>query len=244
MKYAYAVQDEKELREYQEFAESIRPRLDEYIDYLQREFSAAELPRSILWTSAEIATNLISDIPIPAYTNQYRIVMTPSLKIWQEIYLKQLIGLENVKDIAVYYREQLGTNHILQILGHELAHHSQFFLDDFDETSKGIWFEEGMAEYISRHFFLTQEEFDSQLAINKKLVESLMNRFGNHSIEEFGKETYTEDYASIFFEYWRSFLAVNRIVNSHSGSVKAVFESYHAWDQCGSDKTLSEWFGI
>ena len=56
--------------------------------------------------------------------------------------------------------------------------------------------------------------------------------------------TYQEDYAAIFFQYWRSFLAVLEIVERFGGDVQAVFRSYHRWDRCGREKTLEEWFAV
>ena len=37
----------------------------------------------------------------------------------------------------------LSENFLLQIVGHELAHWSEYFLDDFDGYDSYIWFEEG-----------------------------------------------------------------------------------------------------
>ena len=88
-----------------------------------------------------------------AYTNDYRVMFCPEPAVWREIYLRQLDGLEGnaAEEIRAYYETAVGENHILSILGHELAHHSEWFPDDFeDERESGIWFEEGMVEYIWR----------------------------------------------------------------------------------------------
>lgn len=167
--------------------------------------------------------------------------MTPEPASWQKIYLRQLEGLEDCDGLRRYYTEELSVNHILQILGHELAHHSPLFLD---ETDAGIWFEEGMAEYISRRYFLTDAEYEREYRCNLTLVELLKERYGDHSLEDFGAATYEGDYASIFFEYWRSFLAVHQIVENHSGDVKAVFDSYHRWSETKHQTTLLDWFGV
>lgn len=252
MNHIYAVETEKELIEYQNYVKSIEYKLNAYIDFLKKEYQVIELPKTIVWTSGEVATKLISDIPVPAYTNEYRIVMAPSLETWREIYLKQLDKLgdnqkieDDVKTIQDYYRENLSENHVLQILGHELTHHSEWFLEDFhSDYSDGIWFEEGMAEYISRKYFLTKEEFREVTRINRLLVDLLKTRYGTHSLEQFGKSTYEGDYASIFFEYWRSFLAVKQIVEDYKGDVKAVFASYHRWNEEYNGQTLLEWFDV
>lgn len=245
MKYLFAVENEAELQKYQSIAASFRRRLEEYIQFLALEYQVRELPRAIVWTSRETATEAISDIPVPAYTNEYRVVMTPDREAWREIYLRQLDGLDGAEDIRDYYEKELTYAHVLQILGHELAHHSELFRDEFvDGGEAGIWFEEGMVEYISRRYFLTPAQFRQEAEINRKLVDLLTPRYGNHSLEEFGQETYRGDHASIFFEYWRSFLAVDKIVESHGGDVSAVFASYHQWYDEKSEMTLAEWFDI
>lgn len=245
MKFVFAVENEVELQKYRRIAASFRRRLEEYIQFLKMEYQVRELPRTILWTSFETATERISDIPVPAYTNEYRVVMTPDREVWRDIYLRQLEGINDCGEIRHYYENELTEAHVLQILGHELAHHSELFLDDFDSGGEtGIWFEEGMAEYISRRYFLNDAQFQREAEINQKIVNLLMPRYGHHSLEEFGKETYSGDYASIFFEYWRSFLAVKKIVEAYDGDVMEAFASYHQWHESASEKTLSEWFEI
>lgn len=248
MKHLYLVETEEDLRRYQRFVRDIRKPLEDYLSFLKEEFAVRELPRAILWTSGETATREISSIPLPAYTNDFRTVITPDLSIWQTLYLKQLKGLEAgdaSRKIQTYYETCLNRNHILQILGHELAHHSELFPEDSDSAlSCGIWFEEGMVEYISRKYFLTREEFDAEAEINRLLVELLDEGYGNHSLEEFGAATYEGDYASIFFEYWRSFLAVKKIIDSHGGNIHTVFQSYHRWIREQTGQNLAQWFGL
>lgn len=224
MEHIFAVRDEAQLRRYREFISEIQPRLDEYLAYLDREFGVESFPRAIVWTDERTATKLISDIPIPAYTNDYRVVFTPDLDVWRNIYLHQLDGLPEspeVREIRDYYTQMLTQNHVLQILGHEFAHHIDLFEDSDNE--RGIWFEEGMAEYISRRYFLTGEEFRREAEINRLLVKLQKSRYGNHSLEDFGRETYAGDYASVFFEYWRSFLAVSKLVEACGGDIRRTF---------------------
>lgn len=244
MEHIYAVRTGEQLARYQRFVQDIQPRLDAYVESLEREYEVRDLPRAILWTDPETATHLISDIPVPAYTNEYRVVLTPELESWRDIFLKQLDGLEGQEaaEVRDYYQRGLSQNHVMQILGHELAHHSAFFPES--DYTAGIWFEEGMVEYISRRYFLTAEEFDAEAAANRKLVEMLTPRLGGHSLEDFGLETYKNDYASIYFEYWRSFLAVLKIAEDHGGDIRAVFRSYQAWNERNSGQSLSEWFHI
>lgn len=249
MKHIYEVETQEELLKYYNIVSEVKSKIDEYILYLKDEFKVIDLPRAIVWTNLEIATNMISDIPIPAYTNDYRVVFTPDIDTWKTIYLKQLDQIndneETVNEIKNYYSNHLSKNHVLQILGHELAHHSELFTEDFNnDLSDGIWFEEGMVEYISRSYFLTKEEFELESYYNQQLVNLLKDKYGNHSLEEFGSSTYQGDYASIFFEYWRSFLAIKQIIESYNNDIHAVFDSYHKWNEANNGKTLLEWFNI
>lgn len=246
MRSLYAVGSEEELRTYQAAAQRLQPRLEAYIAVLRERFAVKELPRAIVWTSAAAATNLLSNIPVPAYTNEYRVIFCPEPDVWRHIWLKQLDGLTGpaAGEIRTYYQTSVTDDRILSILGHELAHHSEFFLDGFDDTREdGIWFEEGMAEYIGRSYFLTPEAFEEEARINRLLVELLQERYGRHSLEDFGAATYEGDFASIFFEYWRSFLAVAELVKQF-GSVESVFASYQEWGKNRYIESLSEWFHI
>ena len=249
MKHIYAAETVDELLSYQSFVTEILPKLNEFIDYIQKQYQVVNSPQAIIWTSADTATEILSDIPIPAYTDDNRTVITPDVEAWRQIYLEQLNGMEvendNVRKVWTYYSTALSNRNILQILGHELVHHSELFLSDFDcENESGIWFEEGMAEYISRKFFLTNDEFNLETQVNQILVDLLRSRCGNHSLEDFGAETYLGDYGSIFFEYWRSFLAVKQIVDAHGGDVLAVLNSYHRWYNTNRIQPLTAWFGV
>lgn len=243
MEHIFAVESKEEFERYKSFAERSRSRIDEFIEYLELKYEVRELPRAIVWTNKNIATKLISDIPIPAYTNDYRIVITPDVQTWSEIYKKQLDSYEacEAAELQSHY-DGVSENHVLKILGHELAHHSALFPDtDYED---GIWFEEGMVEYISREYFLNEDEFAAESAINKRLVELFKAKHGEHPLEQFGKATYEGDYAGIFYEYWRSFLAVEQIVSEQKGDVSAVFDSFREWQKCSNGQTLTEWFGV
>lgn len=244
MKHIYAVKDKEELHALQAFVHSIEPRLTAFLEFLTETYAVTDLPRSIVWTDLETATHLISDIPIPGYTNEYRTVFCPDLEGWRNIYLHQLSKIE-IPIVREYYKYKLSQNHVLQILGHEFVHHSQLFLDGFDtDYESGIWFEEGMCEYISRKYFLTEEEFQEEAMANAILVDTFRAKFGNHPLENFGLSTYRDDYASIFYEYWRSFLAVESLITAHNGNLHAVFRSYRQWHESHSPLTLEQWFGL
>lgn len=247
MEHVFAVKDRETLERYEAFLRDVRPRLEDYIRFLQSEYQVEELPRAIVWSDPDIAVRLVSDIPVPAYTNDFRVMFTPDLEVWRAVYLRQLEGLPEsaaVDRLREYYANVLSRNHVLQILGHELAHHSALFPDDFDTyPSPSSWFEEGMVEYISRKWFLTDSEFDAEAQANRQLAELLDSRYGGHPLEDFGAHLKTGDHAGLFFDYWRAFLTVSQAVDA-CGGVLAALQSCRRWSEAETGKTLAEWFGL
>lgn len=241
MRNLFLVSDEQQLTDYKDFLESNWSLLQDYLEYLQLYFQVEELPQAIIWADEEAATRYIRECPIPAYTNDVRMVMTLDLQVWKNIYLKQVesYSVEDSQEIVEHYHS-LSTNSLLQIIGHELAHQSECFLDYDVET---IWFEEGMVEYISRRYFLTDEEYIREKQINRQLVQLFQSKNGYHHLSQFGQATYDRDYASIFYEYWRSFLAIDLLVESF-GTVEDVFYSYHDWNVQGRPVDLLTWFQL
>ena len=243
MENLYLVKDENQLAAFRDFVEKNAVKLQDYLAFLKDEFAVYDLPQAIIWSDFDSATQIIREIPVPAYTNDKRMVMTPELPVWKDLYLLQLENYETshqTRAIESHYKSLSG-NSLLQIVGHELAHWSEHFSDDFDGYGAYIWFEEGMAEYISRKYFFTDEEFRAEKAYNQSLVKLFQKKHGWHSLNDFGTSTYQGNYAIIFYEYWRSFLTVDKLVEN-LGSVQAVFNSYHRW--ANTDKTLPllDWF--
>lgn len=243
MENLYLVKDENQLVAFRDFVAKNAAKLQDYLAFLKDEFAVYDLPQAIIWSDFDSATQIIRESPVPAYTNDRRMVMTPELPVWKDLYLLQLENYETshqTRAIESHYKSLSG-NSLLQIVGHELAHWSEHFSDDFDGYGAYIWFEEGMAEYISRKYFFTDEEFRAEKSCNQSLVKLFQKKHGWHSLNDFGTSTYQGNYASIFYEYWRSFLTVDKLVEN-LGSVQAVFNSYHRW--ANTDKTLPllDWF--
>ena len=243
MENLYLVKDENQLAAFRDFVAKNSAKLQAYLTFLKDEFAVYDLPQAIILSDFDSATQIIREIPVPAYTNDRRMVMTPELTVWKDLYLLQLENYETshqTQAIANHY-QSLSENSLLQIVGHELAHWSEHFLDEFDGYGAYIWFEEGMVEYISRKYFFTDEEFRVEKACNQSLVELFQKKHGWHSLNDFGTSTYQGNYASIFYEYWRSFLTVDKLVEN-LGSVQAVSDSYRHW--ANTDKTLPllDWF--
>ena len=244
MNTLYLVSDETQLQAYHTLYRLMAPKLLPYMEHLQKTYAAQDFPRTLILTDIHTATCGISSIPVPAYTNDFRIVFTPDLSAWQDIYLRQLepYAADQTQPLRTYYNTYFTENHLMQILGHELAHHSELFLTD-DDYDTGIWFEEGMAEYISRAYFLTPDQFAAERRANQQLVDLFQSTYGWHSLEDFGQKTYDGNYASIFYEYWRSFLAVDSLVQ-RLGSVQAVFAAYKSWHDTCPTQPLTDWFHI
>ena len=241
MKYVYAVCEESELIQHKAFISQQGKKLHAFLEFLHNTYHVQDLPGTIVLTSEEIATRMICDIPVPAYTNDYRTVFCPDISTWEKIYLRQLQDLDSPV-IRRYYETGLTENHILQILGHEFVHHSELFFDEAYEQAR--WFEEGMCEYISRKYFLTDTEFDEEARINAALVARYEKRFGKQALEEFTADTYSCSYEDIFFFYWKSFLTVNSIIEQQSGDLMSVFRSYRNWFDSSSPLRLTELFHI
>lgn len=244
MKHIYAFEEIREYEKYQDIIQRFSKRLNEYQQLLEEDYALIDKPKAVVWTSAEAATTVFSDLPIPAFTNKDTIYITPDVAAWRTLFIQQLDG-KNLPHIQCFY-EQLSENHILTILGHELTHHADLFRDEFDdEREDSVWFEEGMCDYLSRKHLLTKEEFEKISAIEKELVSIFTETYGNRSLDEFGSNSYQANLSSIMFDYWRSFLSIKYLVEDRChNDIKSVFEEYHKWDEEGRKLPLTEHFGL
>lgn len=86
IKNIYAVKTESELTELQRIVHEMWPELEQFLSFLKEKYLTVDLPRCIVWTDYETATNTISDLPLPAYTNDYRTVMVPDVDVWKKLY--------------------------------------------------------------------------------------------------------------------------------------------------------------
>jgi len=240
MNYLFLVSSQEDLPVYQAFVQTNKARMDAFLEYLKANYAVSEIPNTLILTGEDIATRKISSIPIPAYTNEYRTVFCPDTAVWRKIYLQHTDGRDDPQ-IRMYYDTALTQNHLLQILGHEFVHHSDLFLDEAWETCR--WFEEGMCEYISRKWFLTESESSEEARINGLLVKRYEDRHGIRSPESFSQDTYSGTIEDIFYCYWKSFLTVDAAVRK-LGSVEAVFGEYHRWFREKTATPLSAWLEL
>lgn len=219
-------------------------KLAQYQHILEEKYALSTTPKGIVWTTEELATTVLSTVPIPAYTNKDVIYISPDLQAWRSLFIKQLEG-RNLPDILNFY-EKFSENGLLTILAHELTHHSDLFIDDFDDTREdSIWFEEGMCDYLARKTLLTEKEFDEISSVEAQLVEIFYDKYGNRSLDEFGSESYQGSLTSIMYDYWRSFLTVKFLVEVRANEdVATVFKQYHQWHNEGRSVPLTQYFGL
>ncbi len=244
MKQIFAFETKEDYEKYQGLIGRFNEKLKGYQFELEKNYVLKELPKAIVWTSAELATNVFSNLPIPAFTNKDIIYFSPELSKWKNLFIKQLEGKKN-PDIEEFYGN-MSENQLLTIVGHELTHHSDLFIDEFDdEREDSIWFEEGMCDYLSRKYILSDTEFNEITNVELKMVEMFKGKYGNHSLDDFGNASYQGNLTSIMFDYWRSFLAVKFLVEeSANNDIKQIFREYHKWHNDGRKKPLMEHFEL
>lgn len=244
MKQIHAFETKTDYDKYEAVTHRFQARLDEYQTILQETYQLIDVPKGIVWTSAELATTVFSDIPIPAFTNKDLIYISPDVAEWRTLFLSQLDG-KDVPHIRAFY-ETLTEDHVLTIAGHELTHHLDLFVDEFDdEREDGIWFEEGMCEYLPRKHLLSDEAFKRITLIETELVELFQEEYGARSIDQFGSASYAGSLSSIMFDYWRSFLAIHHLIEErYDGNVLRVFEAYRNWHEQGRIVPLSTYFNL
>lgn len=244
MKQIYAFEKIEEYAKYQSIIERFSKKLKEYQHILEVNYALSDTPKAIMWTTKELATTVLSTIPIPAYTNKDIIYMSPDLLAWRQLFIKQLDG-KSLPHIQKFY-ENYSKNHLLTILAHELTHHSDLFLDEFeDDRGDSIWFEEGMCQYLPRKLLLSKEEFEEITSVETELVEVFKDKYGLRSLDEFGSSSYEGTLSSIMYDYWRSYLAVKFLVEVRANNdIEMVFEAYQKWHQEGRIVSLTEFFEL
>lgn len=244
MRNIYAFEGQADYMKYEKIIETFSAKLEKYQKIMVENFELIDIPKGIIWTTEELATTVFSDVPIPAYTNKDFIYISPDLSSWRKLFIKQLDGRKNAKVESFY--ENMSENHLFTIVAHELTHHLDLFLDEFDdERQDGIWFEEGMCDYLSRKMTLDEAEFQAITEVELELVAMFKGEYGNHSLDEFGSHSYQGSLTSIMFDYWRSFLSVKYLVEVRANNdIKQIFNEYHKWYKEGRKVPLTEYFEL
>lgn len=251
IKQIFAVETKAEYGRYVEQIEQLMKMFVQYESFLKENFELIDMPTSIVWTSRENATTVFSSVPVPAFTKKHTIYMTPSVHEWRAFYLSQLENEELPEEVNIevvkQYFESITIDHVFCILAHELTHHIDLFPDEFDDDrTDGIWFEEGMCEYLSQKFALTQEQYKELRDIDNKMIEIFKPKYGQFSIDQFGMSSYEQNsLAAIMLNYWRSAAAIHHLVEErYGGNVNIIFELYHEWHANGRKEKLTDYFGV
>ncbi|WP_035294589.1 collagenase [Clostridium sp. KNHs214] len=243
-KNIYAVESEEELKEQMKIKEKYMVKLLDYVELLKRKYRLIDLPEAILWTKNEIATEIISNIKYPAYTNDIRIVFDGNPKIWSKILLDCFKDID-ITFVQTYFRN-LPEDYVLSILGHEITHHLDLFDGDFsDEEYSEIWFEEGMCHYLSRRYLMNETAFQKLLEVDKEIYLFYKKTHTLSPLYEFDINTYEDEEADIIeLFYIRSFLMINKLVDDiGEGDPLSVFSLYKKWIDAGKKETLFSFLG-
>ncbi len=251
IKQIFAFETKAEYEKNVEEINVLMQKLQQYERFLKENFELIHMPKSIVWTSSELATTVFSSFPVPAFTNEHTIYMTPSVEEWRTFYLSQfknevLPEGTNIEELEQYFGS-ITLDHVFCILAHELTHHIELFPDEFDDDrTDGIWFEEGMCEYLSQKFELTQTQYNELRAIDNSMITLFKPKYGQFSIDQFGIGSYDhKSLAAIMLNYWRSAAAIHYLVEERfQGDVKAVFDKFHEWHKNGRKEKLTDYFGV
>lgn len=241
MKSILAFETSEEAVKYENITKDLMAKLKSYQQILEQDFELTTFPKGVLWTTEELATTTFSTIPIPAFTREDFIYMSPILKEWQNLLVSQLDG-KFVPDIQSFY-QNYSKDHLFVILAHELTHHIDLFVDEFeDERQDSIWFEEGMCFYLPRKYCLTEDQLEEITAIEQELVNIFTEAYGENDLDDFGSMSYEGALSSIMFDYWRSYLKVKSLIEKMNGDIHSVFKLYKKWHEKGREASLIQYF--
>lgn len=241
MKSILAFESAQEAVEHEIITQELMAKLKDYQQVLEQHFELTTIPKGVLWTTEVLATSTFSAIPIPAFTREDFIYMSPILKEWQNLLVSQLDG-KVIPHIQSFY-QNFSNDQLFIILAHELTHHIDLYVDEFeDERHDSIWFEEGMCFYLPRKYCLTQGQFEEITAIEQQLVNIFSEDYGQNDLGDFGSMSYQGSLSSIMFDYWRSYLKVKSLVEKLDGDVHRVFMLYKKWHEQGRETSLVQYF--
>ncbi|UOQ95006.1 hypothetical protein MUO14_08795 [Halobacillus shinanisalinarum] len=233
MRYAVSVTDTTYIKEIEESGISLNERLADFAKSLE-EITSFEKPRGIVFHDLKSATELYSEISLPAYTSRDLIHINPLTEVWKDIFLKSARG-KSVTKAELYY-SSLEDMDVAIIAAHELTHHADFFRDDFEDDEENMWFEEGMCDYIARKLMLSEGRFNEISEVENLLIEAYKEDYGEYTLDQFGKSGYrhreSPGYSADFYDYWRSTQTVQTLVEEYfNGSIAGLINCYEQWDE-------------
>lgn len=233
MKYAVSVTNTSYVKELEENGIHLIKHLNTFSESL-KEFTSFENPRGIVFHDLKSATELFSDIPLPAYTSRELIHINPLIEVWKDIFMATVKNKNSSKPKRYY--SSLELIDVAVIAAHELTHHSDFFHDDFEGDEENMWFEEGMCFYIPRKLMLSEEKFNDTAEVESLLIEAYKSEYGEYTIDRFGESGYRKnndnEYSAAFYDYWRSTKIVKTLVEDYfKGSITGLINCYKEWDE-------------
>ncbi|KIL52486.1 hypothetical protein KP78_00210 [Jeotgalibacillus soli] len=79
MRQIYAFESKEDHKKYHPIIERHSQKLQDYQLISKEKFALISLPKGIGWTTESLATSVLSDVPIPAFTNKDLIYISPDL---------------------------------------------------------------------------------------------------------------------------------------------------------------------
>ncbi|WP_440894824.1 hypothetical protein ACS127_09610 [Amphibacillus sp. Q70] len=244
MKYIYAFETKQEYSEYEDVISQLIPEINQYKAILEEKYELKELPNGFVWTTPYIASHIFSNIKLPAYTRNEAIYLSPDKTKWLDIFHEQQ-GDYAMEWVDEYYKNNMFSQ-LREIACHELTHHIDLFPGTFDDyADSDIWFEEGMAFYIPRKNLLSTAEMEEITKIERTIAKQLNEKYGNHSVFDFGEETYEGSIDSIMFDYFRSYLIIKFIVEQFfSGDELDLLKKYNDYFPNRKSINFESYFNI
>lgn len=232
MRYAISVTDTSKVNDIENDGLKVIELIMDYAKSLE-EITSFDAPRGIVFHDLKSATELYSDIPIPAYTSRDLIHMSPDPSVWTELFLSTVGG--EMERVERYYNKT-DILDVAAIAAHELTHHANFFHDDFEGDDVNMWFEEGLCEYIPRKLLFSEEKFNETVEVEGMLIEHYKGKFGEYCLSEFGRAGYRygeeNGLSGAFYDYWRSKKVVKMLVEEYfDHKLSNLIACYKKWDQ-------------
>ncbi|MEW4327094.1 hypothetical protein Q0N12_10505 [Rossellomorea marisflavi] len=240
MKYGISVTDTSEVKKIEESGLQLVDKLVAFSESLN-EIASFQSPRGIIFHDLASATQLYSTVPLPAYTSRDLIHITPLVETWKGIYLSTTNGVE----VAETYYSELDMDDVAVIAAHELTHHIDVFQTDSEELDEeNMWFEEGLCFYIPRKQILSDEKFHSIMKVEACLIDRYKEQYGDYTLNRFGESHDEEsEYASAFYDYWRSTLVVDALINRYCDQqVEKMIDCYREWAESSRVINLQTYF--
>ncbi|WP_414051419.1 hypothetical protein [Macrococcus animalis] len=242
MKPIFTFENSSDVEKYRNDILIYHNRMNDYQEYLESNFQLYDIPKGVFWTSSFVMAKVLNK-SVPAFTRDEAIYMCADHDYWKDYFIN-LLPDEFKQQYTDFYHKNT-KNEILAIFGHELTHHVDLFLAEFDEenpTCEDMWFEEGMATYLPRKFFFDDTLFNEIYKLELSLYEHYVNEFGDLPLENFTYDIYSYSNEYIMYHYWISFVKITQLVDHVNGDVAYLLKLYHDWDAAGRTVSLSHYF--